>query len=277
MNILRFRHAPKPEAIVVPDEFGPVGQADSWGIRVMRGRALDHTVRFGPNSWHVGIIHPDGTYDDLGTSHNFLCTAGRDLIAAGQGQPALKEGAFTASSATSGTPSGGGMTADQYQGWRVYCPVTGLTTPPVYGNIGTNSTTVLTVDQWWNAADGAAATTPASTNGYIIIPTCIPRFMGLTTDSGAGAAGDTTLASEITTNGGSRTKCVYAHTPGNSTYTLQATYNITGTLTAIHRGALFTAMNTTAGGIMVFEAVLNQDATVGNLDTLQVTATVTLT
>lgn len=250
---------------------------DATIVNIMRGRKTEELVRFGPNEVHAAIVHPDGSITDLGVSRNLLTTVGRDLLAAGLGNPTGKDGALTASSSTSATPAGGGMTADQYKGWRVWCPVTGLTTAPVYGNIGTNSTTVLTVDGWWvGTSDTMTGTTPASTNGYHIQPSTIARFMGLTTDSAAASAADTTLATEITTGGAARAKATYAHSAAAATYTLTNAYSITTTFTAIHKAGLFTAANTTAGGVLVFETVLNQDATVGNGDTLTVTWTVTL-
>lgn len=254
-----------------------VGFDDHAAVNIIRGRKVEELVRFGPNMVHAAIIHPDGSITDLGVSKNLLTTVGRDLLAAGLGNPTGKDGALTASSSTSATPAGGGLTTDQYKGWRVFCPVTGITTAPVYGNIGSNSTTVLTVDGWWvGTSDTMTGTTPASTNGYHIQPSTQARFMGLTTDSGAASAASTTLTSEITTNGGSRAKATYAHTGAAATYTLTNAYSISGTLTAIHRAGLFTAANTTAGGVLVYETVLNQDATVGNGDTLTVTWTVTL-
>lgn len=276
MNFLRgLWRLPENQPRLVPAiDMGRVDGDARFGTRIMRGRHLEAAVHHGPNIWAALVIHPDGSFEPLVMGENLLTTVGRDLIAAGYGHPAAKEGALTASSATSATPAGGGMTTDQYKGWRVYCPVTGLTTPPPYGNIGSNSATVLTIDQWWNAADGTA-TTPASTNGYLIAASVVPRFMGLTTDVGAAAAGDTTLASEITTGGCSRALTTYAHTGGTATYTAIKSFSVTSSFT-IHKGALFTAANTTAAGVMVFEAVLNADAIVANLDTLQVTATVTL-
>ena len=254
-----------------------VGLDDHANVSIIRGRRIEEVIRVGPNEVHAAITHPDGSITDLGISRNLLTTVGRDLLAAGLGNPTGKDGALTASSSTSATPAGGGMTADQYKGWRVYSPVTGLTTAPVYGNIGSNSTTVLTVDGWWvGTSDTMTGTTPASTSGYMIQPGVLARFMGLTTDSGAASAADTVLATEITTNGGSRAKATYAHSASAATYTLTNAYTITGTLTAIHKGGLFTAANTTAAGVLVYETVLNQDATVGNGDTLTVTWTVTL-
>jgi hypothetical protein len=248
---------------------------DGACVHLFRRGKLQTKVRLGPNHVHAFITRKDGTIVDLGISKNLLTNVGRDLWAAAFGHATMKGGAVTASSATSATPSGGGMTTDQYKGWRIIMPVTGLTTQPVYGNVGSNSATVVTVDQWWTEAD-AVGTTPASTSGYIIMPTCTPRFMGLTTDSGAAAAGDTVLATEITTGGCARTKSTYAHTAATATYTMQVVFSVTSTFTAIHKMGLFTAKDTTSAGVMVFETVLNQDATVGNGDTLTVTDTVTL-
>jgi hypothetical protein len=155
--------------------------------------------------------------------------------------------------------------------------VTNITTAPVYGNIVSNTTSVATIDQWWTAADGVG-TTPASTNAFIIGAGGISsvRFMGLTTDSGAASATDTALASEITTNGGNRQLATYAHTMGNATSTLQKAFAITGTLTAIHKMGLFCHNSQTGVGPVVFETVLNADATVVNGDTLTVTDTITV-
>lgn len=245
-------------------------------IRRLRGSRVEDAIHLGPNLWHVAVIHEDGSVDDLGMSQNLLTNTGRDLWDEAFGQRPAKEGAATATSATSMTPSGGGMTTDAYKGWRVFMPVTGLTTPPVYGNVGSNNATVVTVDQWWNAADGTG-TTPASTSGYFMYPSCTPRFMGLTENAGAANAADTALTGEITTGGCNRQLATFAHTAGTSTYTMVKSFSVTASFPAIHKGALFTASNVTAGGIMVFEAVLNTDANVINGDTLQVTATVTTT
>lgn len=269
MNVLRLaRLRPRIEVDSLPD--GAV-------VRTMRGHRLHDSVRLGPNEVHFSISHPDGTVEDLGVSVNLLTTVGRDLWAAAFGQAAPKDGALTASSATSATPSGGGLTTDQFKGWRIYCPVTGLTTAPVYGNIGTNSTTVVTVDGWWvGTADTMTGATPASTNGYIILPACEARFMGLTTDTAAAAAGDTVLATELTTNGLGRAKATYAHTGGAATYTLTNSFSVSGGPQTVHKGGLFTAANTTAGGVMVFETVANADAIVTSGDTLNATWTVTM-
>jgi hypothetical protein len=224
---------------------------------------------------HAFIRRRDGSIEDLGISHNLLTNTGRDLWAAAFGNAPATSGVSTATSSTSMTDSGAAWTTNQYAGWQVVMPVTGLTTQPAYGNVGSNTSTVLTIDQWWTAADGVQST-PASGNAYAVYADCIPRFMALTTNTSAPNAGDTTLTGEITTGGCARAKSTYAHTGGTATYTMQVVFSVTSSFTNIHKMALFSAANLTAAGIMALEAVLNLDATVGNGDTLTVTDTITL-
>jgi hypothetical protein len=253
------------------------GIDDGAIVRLMRGSRLVDRVRLGPNEVHFAILHPDGSYDDCGVSPNLLTTVGRDLLAAAMGNFAGKDGALTASSSTSATPAGGGMTVDAYKGHRIWCPVTGLTTAPVYGNIGSNSATVITVDGWWvGTSDTMTGATPAATNGYHIQPSVLARFMALTTDTGAAAAGDTVLASELTTNGLARALAAYAHTGAAATYTLTKTFSVSGGPQTVHKGGLLSAANATAAGVLVFETVANVDAIVTTSDSLTATWTVTL-
>ena len=259
---------------------------DMASISLNRGREAHELVRLGPNHVHAAITHPDGTLTDLGVSENLLTNIGRDWLADTMGGAIPAGGAgspATAISATSITATGTPWTASNLgtpqlglAGKRVYASVTGVTTPPVYGNIVSNTTSVATIDKWWTAVDGTG-TTPSSTCGFIIGAGGLSsiRFMALTTDSGAASASSTALTSEITTNGGGRALATYAHTYGAATFTLQKAYSITGTLTAIHRSGLFLS-ETASTGLLVFETVLNQDATVGNGDTLTVTWTCTL-
>lgn len=253
-------------------------------IDIMRGeKRLGDSIKLGPNEVHAFITHHPGCghgakvleIEDLGISHNLLNTDGRDLVAASNGAAGFGVSGTiaTASSATSLTATGTPFTADQYKGWTVIAEES--TNAPVHGNIGTNSTSVLTVDAW-RTGDDTAGTTPGSTANYLILPTCRPRWMGLTENASAAAAGNTTLTGEITTGGAARALATYAHTNDAATYTLQKAYSITASFPAIHRMGLFTASTTTAGGIMVFESVLNADANVVNGDTLTVTDTVTL-
>lgn len=274
MNILR-RFGRSGGLLVPATTIEAVPLPDRTVINVVRGRHIEELVTIGPNEVHAAIIHADGSITDLGVSHNLLNTDGRDLIAAGMGAAGVNNGSnvATATSATSLTDSGEAWTTDQFKGWTVVAEES--TNTPVFGNIGSNSATVLTIDAWKNA-DDSAGTTPGSTCNYFIIPTCRPRYMGLTENASAAAAGNTTLTGEITTGGCSRALCTYAHTNDTATFTLQKAFSVTASFPAIHRMGLFTASNTTAGGIMVFESVLNADANVVNGDTLTVTDTVTL-
>jgi hypothetical protein len=264
-----------------------VGIDDTTIVNITRGRKITELVRFGANKVHAAIIHTDGSIEDLGVSENLLTNIGRDWLADAMGGKIPAGGAgspATATSATSFTATGTPWTASNLAtpqlgliGMRAYFPVTNITTAPVYGNIVSNTTSVATIDQWWTAADGTG-TTPASTNAFILGAGGPPstRFMGLTTDASAASAADTALATEITANGANRQLATYAHTYGNATYTLTKAYSITGTITAIHKGGLFTHNSQAGTGPVIFETVLNQDATVGNGDTLTVTWTVTL-
>lgn len=250
------------------------------------------TVQCGPNHFHAFVAHPDGDITDCGVSKNLLTNIGRDwwaqswgFIGAGVTTASPASAVSTSAVTVTGTP----LTATNLAtpqlgvaGLRVWMPVTGITTAPVYANIIANTTSVLTIDQWWTVADGTG-TTPASTNALQIAPggVAAARFIGLTTDSGAASASDTVLATEATTAGCSRALGTYAHTYGQSTLTLTKAFSVTGTLTSLHKAGLFSSLTqggTTAalGGPMIYETVLNVDATVANGDTLTVTWTFTL-
>lgn len=227
--------------------------------------------------WSFVITHPDGTREDLGRVHNLLTNAGRDLRAAAEGNAVPKGGSFTAATATSATPGGGGMTTDQYKGWRVYATGAAITDAPVYGNIGSNSATVLTVDTWWaSGTDTPGAATPSATAGYVVQPGVFGRFLAVSTDATAAAATDTTLTSEVTTGGLGRKKATYAHTAGTADYTLTAAFSVTASFT-IRKAALLTASTTAAAGVMVRVALLPTAAVLVAGVTFTVTATVSIT
>lgn len=239
-----------------------------------RGRVQD-SLRIGPNQVHAFITHADGDITDLGIGHNLLTNSGRDLFAAALGASGFggSTTVATASSATSLTATGTPFVADAYKGWIVVAEEG--TNAPVFGNIGSNTTSVLTIDAWKNA-DGTAGATPGATANYGIYPTARALYMALTENAGAAAATDTALTGEITTGGCARAAITYAHTGGTATLTLQKAFSVTASFPAIHKLGLFTAGTLTAGGIMIFESVLNADANVINGDTLTVTDTVTL-
>jgi len=232
-------------------------------------------IRLGPNEVHAVIHHKDGSIEDLGISKNLLTTVGRDLAAAGLGAPGfgITSTIATASSATSITATGTPFVASAYVGWIVVAEES--TNAPVWANIGSNTTSVLTVDAWKNG-DDSAGNTPGSTANFAIYPKFAARYMGLTENAGAAAAGDTVLTGEITTGGAARALATYAHTASTATLTLVKAFSITASFPAIHKMGLFSASNTTAAGVLIFESVLNADANVVNGDTLTITDTVTI-
>jgi hypothetical protein len=249
-------------------------------------RHVHETLRMGPNEVHAVVIHADGDITDLGISHNLITNIGKDYMAWAQGGAIPAGGAgspATATSASSLTATGTPWTATALgtpqfgiAGFRIYASVTGITTPPVYMNVSSNTTSVASGDQWWTAADGVG-TTPAATNAFILGAGGMSavRFMAVTTDAAAASASDTVLATENNANGVSRALATFAHTMGTSTYTLLKSWSPSGAITAIHKMGLYPHMVPTVGPV-IFESVLNADATVVNGDTFQVTDTVTL-
>lgn len=266
MHLLRSRPRPQVEIL---------GLGDEVGVLIRRGREALETIRLGPNEVHAVVIHEDGTYDDLGVSRNLLTNAGRDLLAAGMGAPGygVTGTVATNSSSTSLTATGTPFSSDGYKGWIVVAEES--TNAPVWANIGSNTTSVLTVDAW-KTGDDTAGTTPGTTANYLILPNARARYIALTENASAANAANTTLTGEITTGGCARAAGTYAHTGGTSTYTLTKSFSVTSSFPAIHRAGMFTASTLTAAGVMLFETVLNADANVINGDTLQVTWTVTL-
>jgi hypothetical protein len=76
------------------------------------------------------------------------------------------------------------------------------------------------------------------------------NYVAVTTNSGAPAAGDTTLTSEITTNGLERAVAGTSHSAGTNTTTLSITYTASGSFTAVQKAATF---NASSSGTMMHE------------------------
>jgi hypothetical protein len=244
---------PRPQIEVLPS------LTDHAVVRVIRGREIiEELAVVRPNEFHAAVYHAvDDVWEDVGVSHNLRTTVGLDweaqvlggLLPGSVGSPA------TATSATSLTVTGTPLVANALKGMVIIAD--NGTSAPTWANIGSNTTSVITVDAWSNG-------TPGATAAFTILPGGMPaRYVGITTDTGAPAAGDTTLASEETTNGLTRALATYAHTGGVSSYTQAITFTYTGsTLKTIHKAGAFTASTNTAGGIMVFETLLSNDASV---------------
>lgn len=263
-------------------------ESDIREVLTMRRNRRGHPyvqdrLRMGPNYVSAKIFRKDGSIEDLGITKNLLTNIGRDWwnqicgVIPIQGTPA------TATSSSSLTGTGTPYTASNLAspqlglaGLRIIAPVTGITTAPVYGNIVSNTTSVITIDKWWTAADGTG-TTPASTNSFIIMPGGISacRFMALSTNASAASASDTVLANEVTSNGGARVLATYAHTMGTATSTLTNTFTASGTITAIHKAGIFTCLTSAGADPMIFETAFSVDATLASGDTLAVTWTPT--
>lgn len=255
-------------------------------VRTMigRGRFMGEKLGWGPNWVHAVIgrnsdeYGKPGTFEDLGWSQNIKTDKGMDWLHRSMGGKlgaVVTLGTATSTSATTWVKTAAGFTVDDMIGMRIVVPVTGLTTEPVYGNIGDNDATTITVDQWWTGADGTG-TTPGNSAGLLLPGMGPARFMALTTDTGTPAVGDTTLASEINANGISRALSLFAHTVSAETFTLYKIWTATGTHTAIHKAGLFTSGTLASAGILVADTDLNADATLASTDTLAVTWTWTL-
>jgi hypothetical protein len=163
----------------------------------------------------------------------------------------------------------------------------GLTSQTIrYGVIASNTATALTVDQWYDATStsGASGATPTTSGGnatagiaYIVLPGQNPAaWMAITADATAPTTADTTLTSELSTNGFARGVGTYSHTAAASTYTLVHLSTCSGGSTTINKEAQFGAATTTAGGVMPFESAEPSPPTLISGDTLQNTVTITI-
>lgn len=190
-------------------------------------------------------------------------------------------GTATAATATSLTATGTPWSASAFIGHIVVTTSAAL----AYGVITANTSSVLTVDQWYSLASpgGAAATTPTSTTTFAILPGNAPYwYMALTTNATAPSVSDTSLASEYSTAGGGliRKLATYAHTGGASSYSLATTYTVNGTDSGlpytINKIGIFNTL-TAATGRMMFETALSPSATVSaSGDQVTITDTVTI-
>jgi hypothetical protein len=194
---------------------------------------------------------------------------------------ATAQGTLTGATATTATNSGATFpTAGQGLAgqWVIVSANSSGAGSTVAGVIVSNTSTVLTVDQWWGGVStaGAAGTTPSTTGQYIILPgQASAPWMGVTPTAITPATSDTTLSGELTTNGFARAVGTWAHTAAASTYTLVHLWTATGTET-INAEAEFGACNPTGGGVMPFESLVPTPPALISGDTLQITSTISL-
>jgi hypothetical protein len=186
-------------------------------------------------------------------------------------------GTATATSATSLTATGTPFVASALIGQIVAAG-------SVYGVILSTTTSVLTIDQWYNPAspNSTPGSTPSSTVVYSVLPGAAPAmFMAITTDAAAASATDTVLASEGSTAGSGmlRKPGTYAHTTSATSYTMAVTYTYTstdnGTTRVFAKIGMFNSV-VPVTGIMQFETLMNFTASLSITgDAVTVTQTVT--
>lgn len=107
-------------------------------------------------------------------------------------------------------------------------------------------------------------------------PPAQANYIGLTANSTAPAATDTSLTSEINASGVSRLQGTFAHSNGTNTYTLTGVWTASGTVASIQKAGLF---NASSSGTMVFETafpVSPGPITLASGDQLTLTWTITL-
>ena len=162
----------------------------------------------------------------------------------------------------------------------------------VYGVITSNTSTALTVDQWYSATSttGAAGTTPTTSGGsastgiaYIILPGQNPAaWMCLSASVFTPANTDVSLntqGTELSTNGFSRAVGTWAHTAAASTYTQAHTWTATGTSTINNEGIAGAATilaTPNFGGVFPFESAEPTPPSLVSGDSLTNTVTVTI-
>lgn len=185
----------------------------------------------------------------------------------------------TTGSATSPTGTGftcTGLTASAHVGKLV-------TLGGTYGVITANTTTTVTVDQWYTPGTAASAATP-SAGTYVILPGQAPAmFMVLTGNVTAPGPTDTTLTGEITTAGSGmlRKLATYAYTAPATSYTMAATFTYTSTdqtagSVSFQKMGMFDTATPGSAGIMQFETPFTQATLTATGDAVTVTQTVSM-
>lgn len=213
-----------------------------------------------------------------------LVNGGLDAMSCAMGgDVAGYTGTATATSATSLTGTSSPFVASAFIGHIVVATTASL----MYGVITANTTSVLTVDQWYapGSPGGAAVGPPSSTTTFVVLPGNAPYwYMALGSTLHTPGASDTTLAGEITTSGGGLIRRIgtYAHTGGGTTYSLAATWTANGSDSlgspvTIYNIGVFNTL-TGATGRMMFETPLSPStATISAVgDQLTVTETITI-
>jgi hypothetical protein len=172
---------------------------------------------------------------------------------------------LTVGSATFPT-TGGGNPLGGLQGQIVFA--TSSASLMVYGVILSNTTTVLTVDQWYNmtSTSGAVGTTPVNVSTYVISPNAAPAvWMGVTTDATTAAITDVlSTAAGLFTTGIATGSATEQTANGLQRAFVQPSFSSNGTFNYATFVNTFTY--TTTGAVTIPKAILcNSKAGVGSL------------
>jgi len=192
-------------------------------------------------------------------------------------------GAGTTSSTT--TLSISSLTASAWIGYRIY--VYSTSTGMTWGNIVSNTTSAVTVDQWYvpGTPGGAAATAPTTPWAFVIADGGVPSawFAGLSTTNTATVHTDTSMSGEIIVgsptgeaSGGGLLRKLQTFTStsaiSTSTYTESATWTVNandgpplpngaGTGDTIYRVGYFSSAIASVSSIfMMFESLMSAPA-----------------
>jgi hypothetical protein len=97
-------------------------------------------------------------------------------------------------------------------------------------------------------------------------------FMALSENGTAIAAGDTTIASEISTNGLARAAATYAHTGSATSYTLQKQFTASGSFSTVQKDGI---LNAASSGTLFVASLFTAAALISG-DQLTVTHTINI-
>ena len=194
-------------------------------------------------------------------------------------------GSFASGQNTSATANtlvntGAPFVASALIGRVVVCTTVGTGGALVWGVILANTTTTLTVDQWYNpgVSTGAAGTTPnGSSNWYCVLPNgAAAAWMAVGSTVISPGAGDTSLTGELTANGFLRAPGSYVYVAAASTYTLAHLWTSATTVTINGEAQFNCAYYASAAGYMVFESSEPTPPSLLSGDTITNTVTVTI-
>lgn len=277
---------------VTPSEYTESGVAEDLESLLREFYRIDQDRPANVEDTHWTRFGAPGQFPDPRPNPEALFTNSGRVIANindGGGQWCVT-GTGTAATATSLTTATTAPSANSYAGYRVYAMQT-ATGPLLWANVVSNTTganSVLTVDQWYSAANtlGQAATTPSAGFYYMIADGGVVSawFVGMTTTNITPAVADTALTGEYgTASGGYLRKIApYAQTSGVASRSITLTPVFTGNASDTYPSTFYAIGVGTSivrpfpAGTMKFETSLNASATV-NASGDQVTVTETIT